>query len=403
MAEQPATFAPPSPGISPVNLSDCIEDLLHFTLSTYLQVPPLLDLGFSKDYCSRLLQLDEADPISSANRDCGGVPAYPLYKPLARAVERSIKSGSLGRERRSIDLIPVDESVKAREKEWNELIADKGSEILNMLEGVDFELHVQEPYFSQLRDGRKTVEGRCGGNYSRITPGAVLLFNKCLLFQVQHVNRYSSFYEMLKVEGLSDILPGVETVEEGVQIYRKFYTEEKETASGVFAIYVSRLASQPYISLGNLLSGLGYDGVGGLLGMMHTAGTDSNALPPPRSAIIASSKKPHHPNVKGCILTNGARALAKHVNKSSEGWWGYFSGSDSNKNRIASEVINHLVDDCCWMNIHFIKPHECVFEVRVHEGYGARWSADGTEKNTVDSSRVSVHRIFRAIHGGRIF
>ncbi|KAL5990846.1 hypothetical protein ACLOJK_011751 [Asimina triloba] len=81
--------------------------------------------------------------------------------------------------------------------------------------------------------------------------------------------------------------------------------------------------------------------------------------------------------IKGNTLTDGARALAKHVHRSSNGWWGNFAGSDSDKNRLALNVINHLISHCCWMNIYQVQPHNCVFEIRVDEGYGARWSRDG--------------------------
>ena len=33
------------------------------------------------------------------------------------------------------------------------------------------------------------------------------------------------------------------------------------------------------------------------------------------------------PEVEGCTLTDGARALAKHVNRSSQKFWGNFHGS----------------------------------------------------------------------------
>lgn len=39
----------------------------------------------------------------------------------------------------------------------------------------------------------------------------------------------------------------------GVQIYRKFYTEEKERSNGVLAICVSKFPHQPYISLARML------------------------------------------------------------------------------------------------------------------------------------------------------
>lgn len=40
----------------------------------------------------------------------------------------------------------------------------------------------------------------------------------------------------------------------GVQIYRRFYTEEKERRNGVLAVDVLRSCPQPYISLSRILS-----------------------------------------------------------------------------------------------------------------------------------------------------
>lgn len=31
------------------------------------------------------------------------------------------------------------------------------------------------------------------------------------------------------------------------------------------------------------------------------------------------------------------------------------------------------------MNVHLTQPYGPVFEIRVHEGYGARWSQDGSK------------------------
>lgn len=39
--------------------------------------------------------------------------------------------------------------------------------------------------------------------------------NLTVLFSFQHVNRYNSFSEMLHVETLAKVLPGVQTIEEG--------------------------------------------------------------------------------------------------------------------------------------------------------------------------------------------
>lgn len=40
----------------------------------------------------------------------------------------------------------------------------------------------------------------------------------------------------------------------GVQVYRKFYTEEKEKTNGVAAICVAKMAAQPYLSSARILS-----------------------------------------------------------------------------------------------------------------------------------------------------
>ena len=120
---------------------------------------------------------------------------------------------------------------------------------------------------------------------------------------------------------------------------------------------------------------------------------------------------------KGIKLTHGAKALAKHHHRSSSKYWGTFHGNgeqflssiyerekieswfdvkffwqctwliilcktlspDSDKNRLAMNTIVHLIAHSCWLNIHMVAPHGIVFEIRIAEGYGARWSNDGNK------------------------
>ncbi|XP_034685596.1 uncharacterized protein LOC117914382 isoform X3 [Vitis riparia] len=366
---------PPSPARPPVDLANCVEELVKYTLSSSVNGTLEIDLGLSKDYCSALLKDDHlTDPTSISTDSFEGVPPYPLYKRLSAALYQSIISGAFWEIYSTMALIHEDSSLKQKE-EWNKLVVDKGLELVNILKTIDFELHVQEPFFSQLKDGLKIIEGRCAvGDYNRIGSGALILFNKCLVLEVQ----------LLESEGLAEVLPGVKTIEEGVQIYRKFYTKEKERSNGVLAICVAKPAAQPYIFLAYILFGLSYGGVQRLLGFMHTVGTIPEALPPPRSTLLLSFMSPYKPNISGlevesCTLTDGARALAKHVNRSSQKFWGNFDGSDSNKNQLAMDVITRVIANCCWLNMHIVPPHGAVFEIRVADGYGARWSQDGTK------------------------
>ncbi|POO03579.1 ASCH domain containing protein [Trema orientale] len=217
-----------------VELRDCMEELLKFTLESNT------DLGFSPDLL-----------LPSHSQTTAETP-YPLYKRLASVLYECIESGGLCG---TYDELALCNSEKKNKEEWNELVLEKGLELVNILKTVDFELHVQEPFFTQLRDGIKTIEGRCAvGDYNRIGSGSLILFNKCLLLEVQEVRRYASFYEMLKAESLVKVLPGVKTIEEGVQVYRKFYSEEKENYNGVLAICVRKPTSQLYVPLAQILS-----------------------------------------------------------------------------------------------------------------------------------------------------
>ncbi|XP_045799918.1 uncharacterized protein LOC123894083 [Trifolium pratense] len=358
-----------------VKLSDCLEELLNFTLNYHSNL-----LNLQTQFCSTLLKQQENDSFSYFD-SLEGVPPYPLYKRLASALLKCIDSQVFCSKSCNFEMMNNEfenSTMQKKHNEWQKLILEKGSEIVNILKSVSFELHVQEPFFTQLKDGLKTIEGRCASDkYNRIELGNLILLNKSVVFEVQGVRRYPSFFNMLETENLGEVLPGVESVEEGVKIYRRFYTEEKEQTNGVLAITVSKLPVQPYTSLASLFSGLSYEGIQGLLGLMHTIGTVPNALPPPRSILLASFNLPCNPNENA--LTDGARALAKHACRSSSGYWGSLVGNDSNKNKLAMDVINNLIEHCCWMNIHIVPPHGNVFEIRVADGYGARWTEDGSK------------------------
>ncbi|OMO90288.1 hypothetical protein CCACVL1_07414 [Corchorus capsularis] len=256
---------PLSPGTNPVDLKNCIEEFVKFTLQSHVNGTVEWDIGLSKEFCFSLINHQSSEPIFP-NAYSPGVPQSPLYIQLALALYEIITSGSLQGQSEC-------NKFKQRE-EWFDLIQERGSELTDILKSINFQLHVHEPYFTQLKDGLKTVEGRCAvGDYNRIGSGALILFNKCLVLEVQDVHHYDSFFKMLEAESLAKVLPGVKTIDEGVQVYRKFYSEEKEMSNGVLAICVVKVAAQPYLSLGRILSGLGDEGIRSLLGQEHLVGS----------------------------------------------------------------------------------------------------------------------------------
>ncbi len=101
---------------------------------------------------------------------------------------------------------------------------------------------LEEEFLEAIKRGEKTVEGRVKDDKrARIRPGDKILFNRRLLVEVVDVREYDSFEEMLRSEGLERVLPGVESVEEGVRVYRRFYSTGKEKMFGVLAIEVKPL------------------------------------------------------------------------------------------------------------------------------------------------------------------
>ncbi|VVB03248.1 unnamed protein product [Arabis nemorensis] len=355
---------------------DFLEEMVKFTL----EFREDFELELTGDFCSGLLSGESLLHAGDREESFAGVPEYPLYKRLALSLLKSIDSGCFCGISEKISMAEELIWLKEREDEWSKMIIQKGSELVNALKDIACELHVQEPFFSLMKDGIKTVEARCfEAEYDRLLRrGSVVMINKCLMFGVLEVHQFSSIYELLKAESPEKVFPGIKTMEEGMQMFRKLYDVDQET-NGVIAIHLTKSVSQPCAALAHILSGLSYIGVQSLLSLSHTIGSIFHALPPPRSMLLSSFMLPYKPKIKGCTLSHGARALAKHVGRSSDRFWGVLHGTDSDKNRFTMDMINRFISHCCWMNIHIVPPHGDVFEIRVAQGYGARWSQDGTK------------------------
>lgn len=104
--------------------------------------------------------------------------------------------------------------------------------------------HRQEPYFSYLKSGQKTIEGRLlKGKYAKIKIGDKILVKNpaetdCVLVKIVAKNSYPSFLDLLKNENLNKLLPNTKTIQEAIQIYQQFYTQEDEKKYGAVAIHV---------------------------------------------------------------------------------------------------------------------------------------------------------------------
>jgi ASC-1-like (ASCH) protein len=103
-------------------------------------------------------------------------------------------------------------------------------------------LHVQNIWYDKIDSGEKRWEGRLNNaNVKYIKVGDMIEFvsehRQPLKLIVASILHFSDFEKMLEGEGLQLLLPGVSSMEEGLNIYRGFpgYREgEREFGAVVF-------------------------------------------------------------------------------------------------------------------------------------------------------------------------
>lgn len=131
-----------------------------------------------------------------------------------------------------------------------------------------------------------------------------------------------------------------------------------------------------------------------LHGLAYTVGSALGCTPPSYVDCLSSFSKP---NSTG--LTTGARAWTKHAHRSgspnevdSGSWWGSPRGPVAILNTRALALFDKVISSATWKNLHWL-PHEVlVYEIRVPEGYGMRWSCSlsglASETNSYDDASL---------------
>lgn len=107
-----------------------------------------------------------------------------------------------------------------------------------------FKKHVDEPYFTLLKTGKKVCEGRLlKGDFNKMKVSDRIEFDNSIgtdkfMCKIVSVNRYPTFREYLLTETLERCLPGITDIEEGILIYYNFFTKEDEEKYGVIGITI---------------------------------------------------------------------------------------------------------------------------------------------------------------------
>lgn len=108
-------------------------------------------------------------------------------------------------------------------------------------------MEVDEPYFTLIKSGKKTIEGRKNSPkwQSLYTGMTIKLTNGSDSFEVK-LDKITVYSHLLPDplgrylnDNLSEALPGVKTIEEGRKIYLQWSTEDEIAKHGFMALHVS--------------------------------------------------------------------------------------------------------------------------------------------------------------------
>jgi len=112
-----------------------------------------------------------------------------------------------------------------------------------------------------------------------------------------------------------------------------------------------------------------------LLGIRETIGSSNEYIPIEINILKNSFNKLHSNKAK---ITVGARALTKHSHRSiTEKFWPDQNGKESEKNEKANNIMEKILNECIWINIHGLPQNVGIIEIRNEKGYGMRWEING--------------------------
>ena len=109
---------------------------------------------------------------------------------------------------------------------------------------MKYEKHLSEPWYSLIKLGIKTCEGRLNkGDFSKMNVGDIITFENSdfgferkFNVQVISIHNYKTFSDYLRAETLKKTLPGITKVEDGLKIYYKYYKKEDEAKYNIRAL-----------------------------------------------------------------------------------------------------------------------------------------------------------------------
>jgi ASC-1-like (ASCH) protein len=103
---------------------------------------------------------------------------------------------------------------------------------------------LNDPWFDAMKQGTKKYEGRCNWKQAaQYQVGDMLAVSHhtdkarpSFRLAIQAIHKFDTFEQALTVLPLQDVLPGVATVQEGVEIYKRDVSLATQQAQGVLLL-----------------------------------------------------------------------------------------------------------------------------------------------------------------------
>nr|WP_315238408.1 hypothetical protein [uncultured Flavobacterium sp.] len=113
-----------------------------------------------------------------------------------------------------------------------------------------------------------------------------------------------------------------------------------------------------------------------ILGQRLTSASrrDETGIPPLRKNLIESCFEPYNKEISVAV-----RAWEKHAGRKTVSVLGEIKGNRDQKRVMAEKLIYFMIGHKTWWNIFCHYKHGLVYEVRIENGQGMRWSADGKQ------------------------
>lgn len=106
---------------------------------------------------------------------------------------------------------------------------------------MEYQIIVSDIWYRFIEDGSKCYEGRRAiGIFNQIRAGDILILinkedrNLTCRKRVNKVYKFTTFQEALETLDMQKILPSIQTVQEGVNIYSKFVSLPTQIKDGVY-------------------------------------------------------------------------------------------------------------------------------------------------------------------------